>query len=128
VSLIVTLSCEQYFIWIKIFQFLSEMLQCQLPSWYSSFEDCTIKSRVIPLSPDFVDYLLTDGIVLPQSSKSSMLQSLDRSELSDDDDLVSVSSEMVAPSFPELEAQVEAVLAEFPAVFPKVATILITTC
>ncbi|KAJ2785990.1 hypothetical protein H4R18_000205 [Coemansia javaensis] len=44
-----------------------EILNCAFSSWYPRFRRVTIKSEIIkPLERDFVDYLLADGVVLPE--------------------------------------------------------------
>lgn len=39
---------------------------CSFSSWYSTFKSHTFKSMIIPLSPEFVDYLNAEGIYLPE--------------------------------------------------------------
>ena len=54
-----------------------EILACQFSSWYEDFrnmpdaknKNCTIKSIVIPLPPIFIEYLLSDGVRLPDGAK-----------------------------------------------------------
>mmetsp|Transcript_34396 Transcript_34396/g.75299 ORF Transcript_34396/g.75299 Transcript_34396/m.75299 type:complete len:403 (-) Transcript_34396:40-1248(-) len=53
-----------------------EILACQFSSWYEDFrnmpdaknKNCTIKSIVIPLPPIFIEYLLSDGVRLPDGA------------------------------------------------------------
>lgn len=41
------------------------VLSCNFSVWYPKFKNITIRSRVIPLSKEFVDYLKADNVVLP---------------------------------------------------------------
>ncbi|KAH0846233.1 hypothetical protein AYO21_02614 [Fonsecaea monophora] len=43
----------------------SHILNCSFHSWYPRFRSLTPKSRLIPLSQPFLDYLRADGIILP---------------------------------------------------------------
>jgi hypothetical protein len=44
----------------------AKMDQYDLSVWYCNFESLTIKTMFICLHQDFIDYLLSDGIVLPE--------------------------------------------------------------
>ena len=44
------------------------ILNCQIASWYSSFERVTYRTRLIELPDAFVEYLLQDGVYLPEES------------------------------------------------------------
>ena len=44
------------------------ILNCQITSWYSSFERVTYRTRLIELPHAFVEYLLQDGVYLPEES------------------------------------------------------------
>lgn len=39
---------------------------CSFDSWYPKFKSHTFKSKILPLSQDFVDYLNAEGIYLPE--------------------------------------------------------------
>ncbi|KIX96740.1 uncharacterized protein Z520_07459 [Fonsecaea multimorphosa CBS 102226] len=43
----------------------AHILNCSFHSWYPRFRSLTPKSRLIPLSQPFLDYLRADGIILP---------------------------------------------------------------
>ncbi|KAK3104009.1 hypothetical protein FSP39_023648 [Pinctada imbricata] len=47
---------------------LDDVLYCSFTAWYPKFSHITIKSCVIPLPQDFLDYLNEDGVVLPEGS------------------------------------------------------------
>ncbi|KAI2626692.1 D123-domain-containing protein [Hypoxylon sp. NC1633] len=40
------------------------ILNCSYDSWFPKYRASCIKSRIIPLSPEFIDYIREDGIVL----------------------------------------------------------------
>lgn len=39
---------------------------CSFDAWYPHFKAHTFKSKILPLSQDFVDYLNAEGIYLPE--------------------------------------------------------------
>lgn len=45
-----------------------EILACAFDRWYDQFRDLTFRSRAIPLPEEFVQYLLSDGILVPGCS------------------------------------------------------------
>ena len=47
--------------------FVKEIEQCRFSNWYPLFKRDTFKSVVIPLKEGFVEYLNSDGIVLPST-------------------------------------------------------------
>eukprot|EP01138_Halocafeteria_seosinensis_P016437 gb/GECG01016768.1/.p1 GENE.gb/GECG01016768.1/~~gb/GECG01016768.1/.p1 ORF type:complete len:382 (+),score=51.47 gb/GECG01016768.1/:1-1146(+) len=46
----------------------SEKEKCRFSHWYPQFRDMTIKSTMVPLPQDFVDYLKRDKLVAPKPS------------------------------------------------------------
>eukprot|EP00438_Fugacium_kawagutii_P023650 Skav206414 [mRNA] locus=scaffold292:77917:79054:+ [translate_table: standard] len=48
-----------------------EVLACAFQAWFYLFKDLTFKSEIIPLSEDFVRYLLADGIHVPGKTRTS---------------------------------------------------------
>ncbi|KAJ2986737.1 hypothetical protein NUW58_g4885 [Xylaria curta] len=40
------------------------ILNCSYDSWFPKYRTSCIKSRIIPLSPEFVNYIREDGIIL----------------------------------------------------------------
>eukprot|EP00794_Sanderia_malayensis_P006883 gene6883-7658_t len=105
---------------------------CMFSTWYPHFRQLTIKSRIIKLPDDFVNYLLADGIVLPADNgpspscrefncedsdnklHSKTVESQEADDWSDCDD------EVALPNFPELQAEVNEAIKELSgAVFPK---------
>ncbi|KAI8323831.1 D123-domain-containing protein [Martensiomyces pterosporus] len=76
-----------------------DVLGCMFSSWYPQFRQVTFKSEIIkPLDQGFVDYLLSDGIVLPDNEATPQyhgtIEELDASdsgsEWSDEEDDPSV--------------------------------------
>lgn len=109
---------------------ISEVLNCTFSEWYSRFKDHTIKSCILPLPTEFVDYLLADKVVLPEGtvmlSANNDGDDSDEEENKDDQDDVDWESEegfaAVAeePCFPEFEAEVKAAIKKLGGmVFPK---------
>ena len=41
---------------------------CQFAAWYPSFMDVAFASKIIQLPPAFVEYLVQDGVFLPEGS------------------------------------------------------------
>lgn len=84
-----------------------ELLQCALPVWYESFKYLTIKSVFIPLSQAFVDYLGSDGLVLPEGCElPGHVISNDESNDEEENEQSWVDQEddesLMGPVFPEL--------------------------
>lgn len=84
-----------------------ELLQCALPVWYESFKYLTIKSVFIPLSQAFVDYLGSDGLVLPEGCElPGHVISNDESNDEEENEQSWVDQEddesLIGPVFPEL--------------------------
>eukprot|EP01041_Mallomonas_annulata_P002610 gene2610-5103_t len=88
---------------------------CDYNKWYSllseEFPKCLIKSSMVSLPSSFIDYLRTDGIVIPSSSKVSNLFA---DQLSDDEDIIEVEAETTntAPVFKELDKQINDSIAQ----------------
>ena len=115
-----------------------EILACQLSSWYDDFrnlsdaanKNCTIKSVIVPLPPAFIEFLLSDGVRLPDGATklSSYAPAHEEDGWSSDEDEGEGSNnndeedsiEGKRYSFPELNEQiVEAITSLGGAVFPK---------
>lgn len=93
-----------------------EVLNCVFSKWYPSFKDVTIKSHIIQLPPEFLDYLHTDGVVLPEGTISQAeAGDEDKDEWNADDTQIAE-----APSFPKFESMVsKSIKALGGKVFPK---------
>jgi hypothetical protein len=87
----------------------SHILHCSYHHWQPLYRNITPKSRAIPLSPAFVSYLRTDGIVLPPEDAPP----------TDDDNLDTFSEdsseEEPDPSteWKEIHAQIKSTIADF---------------
>jgi hypothetical protein len=84
----------------------------KIQSWLKIFKSHTIKTSCIELSPEFLDYLHSDGLMLP---KNSVVQALGRDELSDDEDLKPESNPNIieAPQFLDLNVAIDNVIQEY---------------
>lgn len=95
---------------------VQNVLNCSFSSWYPSFKRVTLRSRVIPLSKSFIDYLLEDRIVLPKGSgevqpKTKESVEIDEEDYFEDDGRWSSTAEedmpvIIAPEFPDLEQKI----------------------
>ncbi|GAA5907048.1 hypothetical protein JCM5296_006577 [Sporobolomyces johnsonii] len=105
----------------------SDVLACQFSSWYPSFKRAAPKAtiiRPIPHEDDFLEYLDSDGLFLPEGSGPNGISELSDSEDEDDEPDEDDSDDDEPPrkvfSFPHLDAEIRAVLARYEgAVFPK---------
>ncbi|XP_013784608.1 cell division cycle protein 123 homolog, partial [Limulus polyphemus] len=98
---------------------IQNVLNCSFSSWYEKFKKVTIRSKVVDLPHDFIEYLLADGLVLPESLQFSRQQSSD-----DSDDEVDWNNPDLpvaeTPVFPDLTRRVEDSIEELGGhVFPK---------
>ncbi|KAJ7175812.1 D123-domain-containing protein [Mycena filopes] len=98
----------------------SDVLKFQFSSWYPIFSSISIKSTILrPLPQDFVDYLHSDGVYVPEGSDDlptdSTLSDDEGSEEGSDD------SEEVQQrfAFPALDAQIRDCIKTYGSVFPK---------
>ena len=62
------------------------VLNAQFSSWYPNFKDVTIKSEVITLPSDFVEWLRGDGVTLPPGTPSSLFCAGGNADRDSDDD------------------------------------------
>ncbi|KAJ7459811.1 D123-domain-containing protein [Mycena latifolia] len=99
----------------------ADILKFQFSSWYPIFSSISIKSTVIrPLPQDFLDYLHSDGVHVPEGSDDLPAEST----LSDDEDEEEEESDNEGETrrrfaFPELDSQIRACISTYGAVFPK---------
>lgn len=47
--------------------FSQDWKECSFPEWFETFGERTLKSKVIPLSKDFIDFLRDDAFIVPES-------------------------------------------------------------
>ena len=104
----------------------ADVLRCQIREWYPRFRTRSIRTQILTLPEPFLEFLLQDGLFLPEESdamptrtriRNPQLQAEDYShwdEEEDDSDLPEV------PQFPDLAAQVEKIIETLGgSVFPK---------
>ena len=63
-----------------------EILACSFSEWYPLFKKVTFPSKIIPLSQEFVDYLLADNLVLRSDQALLTYDKKDGSNSSDSED------------------------------------------
>ena len=103
---------------------LSEVLHCQISSWYPTFAKLppnslrrtkgTIQTAIIDLPDDFRAYLKSDGIKLPTGSKTSSFLPPERDIADDEDNDAHDADDNAQPStpkaFPDLDSRIEAAI------------------
>ena len=91
---------------------------CSFEYWYPLFSSSSINARFIPLSLDFIEYLNSDGLVLPIDPNDDIMHHNSDDALSDYSH--SDSEEAEPPSFPSLCFQINQTITDLGgAVFPK---------
>ncbi|KAI9789892.1 MAG: hypothetical protein M1835_001359 [Candelina submexicana] len=91
------------------------ILHCSYHSWHERYRSITPKARLIPLTPSFLAYLRSDGIVLPSDSPPSPPWSdSDSGVFSGQEDHTSDSESEEDPSvhFREIHQQIKDIIAE----------------
>ncbi|KAL6459638.1 hypothetical protein MHYP_G00313970 [Metynnis hypsauchen] len=103
-----------------------QVVNCQFSVWYPLFKKLTIRSLILPLPQNVIDYLLDDGtLVVSGSSENSTQRSQTNHSDSEEEDDVQWSDDetttvATAPEFPEFNSEVqEAINALGGRVFPK---------
>ncbi|EPB92206.1 hypothetical protein HMPREF1544_01031 [Mucor circinelloides 1006PhL] len=93
---------------------------CSFNAWYPQFKAHTFKSKILPLSQEFVDYLNAEGIYLPEDGQP-IAASIE--EVDSDEEITEFSNaddDSKIPNFPEVEKEIREAIYEFEgAVFPK---------
>ncbi|KAJ1560432.1 hypothetical protein HK405_007121 [Cladochytrium tenue] len=115
----------------------SQVANCSFSAWYPTFRAVTLKSVVLPLSDEFVEYLNADGVFLPRDRNGNHQPHFPRQENSADDESDSTESDTSSadsggddeddppawatiPDFPDLERDIAEAIKELGgAVFPK---------
>uniref|UniRef100_A0A8C5GB01 Translation initiation factor eIF2 assembly protein n=1 Tax=Gouania willdenowi TaxID=441366 RepID=A0A8C5GB01_GOUWI len=91
-----------------------QVVNCQLSVWYPIFKKHTIKSLILPLPQNVIDYLLDDGTLVVSGSDHNTQQTHTNNSDSD------VEEDVQAPEFPEFTSKVlEAINVLGGRVFPK---------
>ncbi|XP_012696801.1 cell division cycle protein 123 homolog [Clupea harengus] len=101
-----------------------QVVKCQFSVWYPIFKKFTIKSLILPLPQNVIDYLLDDGTLVVPDGESLTLQTHNNPSDSEGDDVQWSDDEttetVIAPEFPDFNAKVlEAINALGGCVFPK---------
>ncbi|KZT60095.1 cytoplasmic protein [Calocera cornea HHB12733] len=94
----------------------SNVLACQLSSWYPTLASVSIKTVTIrPLDVQFRDYLLADGVHIPLGSEGITAADTLSEDESDEDE----GEDGPSYTFPQLDTSIRKAIADFGAVFPK---------
>ena len=98
------------------------VLNCSFSAWYPKYKNVTIRSHIIPLSKEFVDYLKADSVVLPGQPASQAHNSDDESESEEwqalDEDPEQETA--TAPEFNEIDTKMRDCISDLGgSVFPK---------
>ncbi|XP_076152849.1 translation initiation factor eIF2 assembly protein [Alosa pseudoharengus] len=101
-----------------------QVVNCQFSVWYPIFKKFTIKSLILPLPQNVIDYLLDDGTLVVPESASNTPQTHNNTSDSEGDDVQWSDDETTetvkAPEFPDFNAKVlEAINSLGGCVFPK---------
>ncbi|KAL7828188.1 hypothetical protein AOLI_G00313400 [Acnodon oligacanthus] len=66
-----------------------QVLRCQFSAWYPLFKALTIKSLILPLPQNVIDYLLDDGtlVVSGSSENSTQRSQTNNSDSEEEDDI-----------------------------------------
>uniref|UniRef100_A0A3Q3WFC6 Translation initiation factor eIF2 assembly protein n=1 Tax=Mola mola TaxID=94237 RepID=A0A3Q3WFC6_MOLML len=91
-----------------------QVVNCQFSVWYPIFKKHTIKSLILPLPQNVIDYLLDDGTLVVSGSDNNTQQTPANNSDSN------IEEDIQAPEFPEFNSKVlEAINALGGHVFPK---------
>jgi len=99
------------------------VLSCNFSVWYPKFKNITIRSRVIPLSKEFVDYLKADNVVLP--GQPVVTRDSDEEIESDSEEWQALDEDpnehtITTPEFNEIDSAIKEAIIELDGtVFPK---------
>jgi hypothetical protein len=101
---------------------------CQYSTWYKKYRKVSPKARIIkPLPKEFIEYLLADGIVLPEEEIKWKGREVDNEKIREIGDSgieeVEASEEETVGDpttrFPDLHTQIKSIIDELGAVCPK---------
>ncbi|KAI8055219.1 D123-domain-containing protein [Syncephalis plumigaleata] len=93
--------------------------RCSLANWYKQFRGHTFTSKTIPLSTEFTEFLLADGIVLDHQQLTAVWSDDSDNEVDNDDDDDNTEA-LQSTSFPAIEEQVTTAIRQLGgSVFPK---------
>ncbi|KAI9482390.1 hypothetical protein LPJ78_003006 [Coemansia sp. RSA 989] len=100
-----------------------EVKCCAFSSWYPEFSKLTFKSEIIhPLEQSFIDYLLSDGLYVPEQSKMEYHGELEDFGSSDGSDWEEQENEVEEVDLADISKEIEQHIAKLGgAVFPRMA-------
>eukprot|EP00238_Polyblepharides_amylifera_P013953 CAMPEP_0196575358 /NCGR_PEP_ID=MMETSP1081-20130531/4853_1 /TAXON_ID=36882 /ORGANISM="Pyramimonas amylifera, Strain CCMP720" /LENGTH=400 /DNA_ID=CAMNT_0041893635 /DNA_START=33 /DNA_END=1236 /DNA_ORIENTATION=+ len=90
---------------------IEEVLACAYPKWGPFMRPHTIKAKVVPLTPEFVEYLQEDGLFLPKNNKALPTRrelDLDETPWSDEEAEETARVPDFAPLRAEIQAEIDA--------------------
>ena len=87
-------------------------INCIFSSWYENFKRVTFRSKVIRLPVEFIDYLKSDGIVLPDADTPSYSNELEGYSSDEERDWNDQDRSSVCPDFSELKREVKQAIEE----------------
>uniref|UniRef100_W5KTV9 Translation initiation factor eIF2 assembly protein n=1 Tax=Astyanax mexicanus TaxID=7994 RepID=W5KTV9_ASTMX len=99
-----------------------QVVNCQFSVWYPLFKKHTIKSLILPLPQNVIDYLLDDGtlVVSGGCENNNQCSQNNNSDSEEEEDIQVIQDSGLAPEFPEFTSKVqEAINALGGCVFPK---------
>ncbi|KAM6997254.1 translation initiation factor eIF2 assembly protein [Tautogolabrus adspersus] len=102
-----------------------QVVNCQFSVWYPIFKNHSIKSVILPLPQNVIDYLLDDGtLVVSGSDHNTQQTDINNADLNAEEDIQwsddETTTTVTAPEFPEFTSKVlEAINALGGRVFPK---------
>ncbi|KAK7895969.1 hypothetical protein WMY93_021294 [Mugilogobius chulae] len=101
-----------------------QVVNCQFSVWYPLFKKHTIKSLILPLPQNVIEYLLDDGTLVVSGSDHNTEQRNINSDLDEEEDVQwsddETTATVTAPEFPEFTSKVlESINALGGSVFPK---------
>ncbi|XP_005993898.1 translation initiation factor eIF2 assembly protein [Latimeria chalumnae] len=101
-----------------------QVLNCQFSVWYPLFKKLTIKSVILPLPKNVIDYLQDDGTLVVSGREDPPRRSQPDNDSNEEEEIQWSDDEntttLTAPEFPEFSAEVlEAINSLGGSVFPK---------
>lgn len=107
---------RDYSVFTEIKALKSDILNCSFSNWYDKFKDHTFKAEIIkPLPSQFLDYLASESIKLPNENKVEL-------EINSDNeysDWELEEEEEITTNFLEVHETIKQTIAKYKAVAPK---------
>jgi len=106
----------------------SQVQNADFTKWYPKFKSLTLRSEIIPLPAEFIQFLEEDSIFVEDNAFPKPESGIDRYDYNeeewesedDEEDIPRQKISTESPTFPELEAKISSVIDEFGgSVFPK---------